>query len=504
MKKRIVIPVSLLVIASALFVVFSRGNSKKYEFRFDKVTEGDITMYVTATGTINAVTTVEVGTQVSGIIMKLYADFNSIVKEGELIAQIDPTFLQQAVKDASASLERAQAQYADAKRILERTKSLFEKDLESQMNYDAATTQFETNSAALKQATASLDRAKINLAYATIFAPISGVVIDRKVNVGQTVAASFSSPTLYTIANDLHKMQVQATIDESDIGKINLGQEANFTVDAYADDQFTGTVSQIRLAPVSIQNVVNYTVIIDVNNDQLRLMPGMTANVKILVGSSPGVMRVPNMALRFQPPADLVDSVKVKELGEAGFGMGGGRGPGMGSREFGMGHGGDTTGTAERRARRQALRDSIQAAHGGKLSDEELMGEMRKVFERMRRAEEQRVQAPPQASLPSRRAQQSRFGIQNVFPEYQKAATPPVQRNERGRVWLMNSSGKLEPVPVRTGLSDGRYTEVKSQTLKVGDQIVLGASSTAEVASGTSANPLAPSQPPRMGGGDRH
>jgi HlyD family secretion protein len=500
MKKRIVITVVLLVVAVALFVFFSRGNDKKYEFRFDKVTEGDITMYVTATGTINAVTSVEVGTQVSGIIMKLYADFNSIVKDGQVIAQIDPTFLQQAVKDASANLERVQAQYADAKRILERTKSLFEKDLESQMNYDAAITQFESNSAALKQATATLDRAKINLAYATIYAPISGVVIDRKVNVGQTVAASFSSPTLYTIANDLHKMQVQATVDESDIGKINLGQEANFTVDAYADDRFTGTVSQIRLAPVSIQNVVNYTVIIDFNNDQLKLMPGMTANVKILVGSSTNVLRIPNMALRFQPPADLVDSVKVKELGDAGFGIGGGRGPGMGSREFGMDRGGDTTGSAERRMRRQAIRDSIQAAHGGKLSDDELMGEMRKVFERMRQAEAPRAQAPPPANVPKRSVQGSRFGIENVFPEFQKAASTPVPRFTRGRVWIMNSGGKLEPVPVRTGLSDGRFTEVRSQTLKSGDQIVLGATSTAEVAAGPTTNPLAPQQ---MGGGRR-
>ncbi len=514
MKKRIVIPVALLVIAVALFVVFSRGNDKKYEFRYDKVTEGDVTMNVTATGTINAVTSVEVGTQVSGIIMKLYADFNSIVKEGQLIAQIDPTFLQQAVKDASASLERAQAQYADAKRVLERTKTLFEKNLESQMNYDAAVTQFETNSAALKQATASLDRAKINLAYATIYAPISGVVIDRKVNVGQTVAASFSSPTLYTIANDLHKMQVQATIDESDIGKINLGQEATFNVDAYPDDRFTGTVSQIRLAPVSIQNVVNYTVIIDFSNDQLKLMPGMTANVRVLVGSSTGVLRVPNMALRFQPPADLVDSAKVKELGESAFGMGGGRRPGRGSGEFGMGGGsgpgtgsgdsgmdnGDTTGTAQRRARRQAMRDSIQAAHGGKLSDDELMGEMRKVFERVRQAGAPRTPTPPPASVPKRSAQGSRFGIENTFPEFQKAASAPVPRFTRGRVWIMNSSGKLEPVPVRTGLSDGRFTEVKSQSLKSGDQIVLGASLTSEIASGSSTNPLAPQQ---MGGGRR-
>jgi len=248
--------------------------------------------------------------------------------------------------------------------------------------------------------------------------------------------------------------------------------------------------------------VVNYTVIIDFSNDQLKLMPGMTANVKILVGSSSDVLRVPNMALRFQPPADLVDSAKVKELGEGASGMGGGRGPGMGPGEFGMGRGGDTTGSAERRVRRQAMRDSIQAAHGGKLSDDELMGEMRKVVERMRQGEGPRGQAPPQVKVASRPPQQSRFGIQNVFPEFQKAASSPVQRFARGRVWIMNSSGKLEPVSVRTGLSDGRFTEVKSQSLKPGDQIVLGATSTAEAAAGPTTNPLAPTQP-RMGGGDR-
>jgi HlyD family secretion protein len=516
MKKRIILIGSILLVAVVLFVVFSGSGKKKYEFRFDKASQGDITMNVTATGTINAVTSVEVGTQVSGIISKLYADFNSVVKEGQLIAQIDPTFLQQAVKDASASLERARAQFADAKRTLERTKSLFDKNLESQANYDAAVTQFESSQAALKQAEASLDRAKINLAYATIYAPINGVVIDRKVNVGQTVAASFSSPTLYTIANDLRKMQVQATIDESDIGKISIGQEATFTVDAYPEDRFRGTVSQIRLAPVSIQNVVNYTVIVDCDNDQLKLMPGMTANVRVVVGTASNVLRVPNMALRFQPPVDLVDSTKIKNMREAGFGsgMGGERGHQMGDGGNGqtssgpMGGRGDRSGGGmggDRWAKMKAIRDSITAAHGGEISEEELRGEMRKVFEKTRQGGGQ----PRTAEAPQpfkRTATGGRYGIQNNFPEYQKSAFVVSHQTGRGRVWVLNATGKLEPVFVTTGLTDGRYTEVKADSLKPGDQLVLGATSNSDAPTAQTTNPLAPSggqgQRP-MGGGPR-
>ena len=508
MKKRVIIPAAVLLFVVGAYFLFFRGTTKKYEFRFDKVSQGDITMNVTATGTINAVTSVDVGTQVSGIVSKLYADFNSIVKEGQVIAQIDPTFLQQAVKDAEASLERAKAQYADAKRTSERTKTLFEKGLESQAINDAAQTQFESSSAALKQAIASLDRAKINLAYATIYAPISGVVIDRKVNVGQTVAASFSSPTLYTIANDLSKMQVQATIDESDIGKISIGQESSFTVDAYAEEKFSGTVSQIRLAPVSIQNVVNYTVVIDVVNNQLKLMPGMTANVRILVGSSNNVLRVPNMALRFQPPAELVDSAKVIEMREAGFGgrMTGGAdgqrdsaGNQLARRDDqGQPQGGGTAG--DRRGMMTAIRDSIVKAHGGQMSDDELQAEMRTVFEKMR-AQRQRPVAVIKP-LPARKTGNTRFGIQNNFPEYQKSSYVPLHQVSRGRVWMLNSSGKLEPVFVVTGLSDGRYTEVTTQSLKAGDQLVLGATSNSDTQSPQTTNPLS-GQGQRGGGGFR-
>jgi HlyD family secretion protein len=498
MKRWMIIGSVALVAVIAAYFLFFGEDKTKYEFRLDKVSEGDVTMYVTATGTINAVISVEVGTQVSGIIAKLYADFNSIVKEGQVIAQIDPTFLQQAVKDATASLERARAQYNDSKRILDRTKSLFDKNLESQANYDAALTNYESNQAALKMAQASLDRAKINLAYATIYAPISGVVIDRKVNVGQTVAASFSSPTLYTIANDLQKMQVQATIDESDIGRISVGQEATFTVDSYPDDRFTGMVSQIRLAPVTIQNVVNYTVIVDVDNRDLKLMPGMTANVRVLVGSARNVIRVSNMALRLQPPAELIDSTKIKEMAAAGP-MGGERGRwseggGSGGRDSGRG----SDGSGDRRMMMGGIRDSIIAAHGGKMEEEELRGEMRKVFDKMRPARPTSIVKPA-----ARAGQNTKFGIQNMFPELQKSVSTTARQRARGRVWILTAAKKLEPVQVTTGLSDGKYTEITTSTLKVGDEIVLGATSSAAAKTNgqSTTNPLAPTQQRPMGGG---
>ncbi len=517
MKKKVVISsAAVFIVAVAGFFLFFRGGSNKYEFRFDKVTRGDLTVYVTATGTINAVTSVDVGTQVSGIISKLYADFNSVVKEGQIIAQIDSTFLQQSVNDAEASLERAKAQAADSKRTLDREKALFDKGLESQANYDAALTTNESNQAALKSAQASLDRAKINLAYATIYAPISGVVINRAVNVGQTVAASFSSPTLYTIANDLSKMQVLATVDESDVGRVSIGQPASFTVDAYPDEKFEGTVSQIRLAPVSIQNVVNYTVVIDVNNDQLKLMPGMTANVKILAANGLDVLRVPNMALRLQPPADLVDSAKVLAMREAFMGgreAGGDSGNGNGhghmsggsngsEGRMGQGHGsggwaGDGQGGDTFRQRFEKMRDSIQAAHGGNLSREELMQEMAKL---RNSRQSQTAQAKPLLRKPPvRYVGSKKFGITVTYPEYEKSPYVPSHTSGRARLWILNAQGKLEPVMVVTGVTDGRYTEITTDRLKPGDQIVLGVMSS-DVQTEQARSPLGPQGGRPMGG----
>jgi HlyD family secretion protein len=490
MKKNVLISsvVVLAMLAAGYFLLFDR-KAEKFEFRTDKATTGDLTVYVTATGTINPVASVEVGTQVSGIIAKLYADFNSVVKKGQVIAQIDSTFLVQAVKDAEANLDKTRAQFEESKRNLARMKAMLERGLESQVNYDAALTSFEANSASMKSAQAAVDRAKINLAYSTIYAPISGVVVNRAVSIGQTVAASFSSPTLYTIANDLSRMQVLTTVDESDIGRISIGQEATFSVDSYPEEAFKGTVSQIRLAPVTVQNVVNYTVVIDVNNDQLKLMPGMTANVKILVASAKGVLRVPNMALRFQPPPEAIDTTQVNAQRE-GFGPPGAVGSGGPGPGPGMNGG---------RERFRALRDSITAAHGGSLSDEEVRNEMRKVLGDAFPGRPRTAPPPAAAVKPSTRTQ---FGIDLRFPEFQKSSNGSPQRSGRGRVWMVNAKGKLEPVMVRTGISDGRTTEVTSPRLKEGDQVVLGIIYDTDSQKNQTRNPLTPqSGGPRPGGG---
>ncbi len=452
MKKKLIIPAVVVLALAVLGTAgFLRGRSQKYSFRFDTVTVGKLTAFVTATGTVNPVTSIDVGTQVSGIVSKLFADYNSVVKQGQIIAQIDSTFLVQSVKDAQANLYKAQAQLADSRRNLTREKALLDRGLDSQLNYDAALTTNESNEAALKSAEAALDGAKINLAHATIYAPISGVVINRAVNIGQTVAASFSSPTLFTIANDLQKMQVETTVDESDIGMVSIGQNSTFTVDAYPDQTFSGIVSQIRLNPVTIQNVVNYTVIVAVNNDQLKLMPGMTANVRVMVASADNCMRISNMALRFQPPADAVDS----------------------------------TGTTVK-----AASDS-RGEHGAGSS----VAVDRAVQDSVKKAIAKSTLRPPSNTT---------FGITELYPEYEKSPYVPQHQAGRGKLWIVNANGKLEPVFVRTGVTDGRYTEVTGHELKPGEQIVIGLSATSEASSDQARSPLAGNNQQRpMGGGFR-
>jgi HlyD family secretion protein len=521
MKKTMYIAGSaFVVIIIVVYILFARSHNQSYNFKFDKISQGDITVYVTATGTINAVTSVDVGTQVSGIVAKLYADFNSVVKQGQVIAQIDSTFLIQSVKDAEANLDRAKAQYTDSKRNLERVKTLLDRGLESQLNYDASLTTYESNSAALKSAQAALDRARINLAYATIYAPIDGVVINRAVNIGQTVAASFSSPTLFTIANDLKKMQVQTTVDETDIGRVSIGQEATFTVDAYPDDKFSGTVSQIRLAPQSIQNVVNYIVLIDVQNDQLKLMPGMTANVKILVASAANVLKISNMALRFQPAPDLIDTTGTGSMRSKFMGKGeditdsskseqASSNNSITNNSFthqriagdqGMPYGNIQVSQGDR-IHFQFLRDSIQAAHGGKLSRDEMRQEIQKMFKgRMNRAVLPARQNP---TIGKATKTKNKFGIISNFPEYQKSAYIPSHQSGKGRVWILKPNGLLESVFVRTGLNDGRFTEISSMKLKLGDQIVLGATSLNDSSPAQVQNPLSGSGQQQRGGGFR-
>jgi HlyD family secretion protein len=338
----IIAAVIVVVAAVAVWMIVGKKKSEAVQYKTAKVEKGDIQVTVRASGTLQAVTTVQVGTQVSGIIKKIYVDFNSVVKEGQVIAVLDTILLAQAVEDARASLRKSDIQVNQAKRDFDRTKILFEQKVMAQADYDLALTTYETAVANAISSQSALNRAKINLRYATIIAPIAGVVVSRAVDVGQTVAASFSTPTMFTIANDLTKMQVQANIDEGDIGKIKVDQTVKFTVDAYPDLTFDGTVRQVRLQPVVTQNVVNYTVIIDVPNPDLKLLPGMTANIIVLVQEEKDILKVPSTALRFSPPQEYLDALEknlpdsVKKMrarwaGGSGGHTGAGNGTGSGS-----------------------------------------------------------------------------------------------------------------------------------------------------------------------------
>ena len=311
-KLYVIIPVLVLII---LFFLFFRatGKKSKAEFLTTEVKRGDISIIVTATGTLEAVTTVLVGSQVSGTISALYADFNDQVKKGQILAQLDPTFLKAQVAQSEADLEKAKATVSLSKKDYERSISLFNKKMISEADRDLASTNLELAQAQEKSAQATLDRAKTNLNYATIYSPIDGVVISRDVDVGQTVAASLSAPTIFTIANNLSQMQVDASIDEADIGNIKDGQVTSFTVDAYPDSTFQGTVKQVRLSPVIVQNVVTYAVIIAVSNPNMLLKPGMTANVTIIVDHRENILKVSSSALRFKPTMMPQDSSAARK-----------------------------------------------------------------------------------------------------------------------------------------------------------------------------------------------
>ncbi len=292
----------IMALAPLLLFISLCGRQSQVQFRTVPLEKGDINVEVTASGTINPHYLIQVGTQVSGTISQIFVDFNSRVKKDQLVALIDTTFLYAAVEDAAAAKNKALSQQVLTQNTAKRTKDLFDKGLAAQADLDQATADFESAKANLISAQAELDRAKINLAYARIVSPITGVVVNRNVDVGQTVAASFNTPTLFTIADDLTKMQVQASIDEADIGQIHTGQKAQFTVDAYPSRQYAGTVSQIRLQPTTVQNVVTYTVMIDVDNPDLSLLPGMTANITVSVQQAHDVFKVPAAALKFAPP----------------------------------------------------------------------------------------------------------------------------------------------------------------------------------------------------------
>jgi HlyD family secretion protein len=351
-KKAIILisaAVALVGAGTAAFV--RRDSARKDQPRFTTaaVDKGRITARVTASGTVSALVTVQVGSQVSGRIKALHADFNSQVKKGDLLATIDPQFFEATLEQAranaaaaSSDLSAARIKAADAQRQYERTRSLAERGLIAQADLDAAQVAMEAARAAVASAQsrvaqnrAQLHQAQINLAYTKIHSPIDGVVISRSVDVGQTVAASLQAPTLFLLAEDLRKMQIDTSVAEADIGKLHPGMPAVFTVDAFPNERFNGSVRQIRNAPQTVQNVVTYDAVIDVANPDLKLRPGMTANVTFIYAEKDDVLRVPNAALRFRASPDLLASLGKSDGARANGAQarGGSGGEGRGRRD---------------------------------------------------------------------------------------------------------------------------------------------------------------------------
>jgi HlyD family secretion protein len=308
-----ILVVAVLIIAGAAYYLHGRSGGAQYVTA--AASQGDIVQAVTATGTVNPVVTVQVGTYVSGPIVQMLCDFNTKVKKGQLCAKIDPSTYQMTLDSAEANLANANAQLqkdqatlAYAKVTYERDQKLNREDVVSQdtldsqkATYNAAIAQVGVDRASIMQNEASVRAAKVNLAYTNIISPVDGTVVSRNVDMGQTVAASFQTPTLFLIAQDLTKMQVDTNVSESDVGPVRLGQKAGFTVDAFPDRTFWGSIAQIRQSPITVQNVVTYDVVIAVSNPELLLMPGMTANARIVTAERDDVLKVPLQALRFSP-----------------------------------------------------------------------------------------------------------------------------------------------------------------------------------------------------------
>ena len=331
MKKLVIILAVIIAVGSVGFYFYT-GKTPEITYRTAKVERGPLISSVSSTGTLAAVITVQVGTQVSGTIQKLLADFNSVVKKGQAIAVIDPALFTAQVDQtkgnylsAQGNLEKLKADLVDARRNFERNRQLLKGGIISQGDFDTADNRCNQAAASVKAAEGTViqtrgayDQAQTNLRYATIKSPVDGIVVSRNVDVGQTVAASFQTPTLFTIAQDLTKMEIDTSVDESDISRVRVGQQVSFTVDAYPETRFTGRVRQIRNAPVVTQNVVTYVVVVDVDNKELKLKPGMTANVNIETARKDNVLKIPSAALRFKPKKPLDAKGKPAGMPQAG------------------------------------------------------------------------------------------------------------------------------------------------------------------------------------------
>jgi HlyD family secretion protein len=435
--------VGAIVVAAGALGLWIYRNAEAHDapsYRFASVTRGNLESTVSATGALSAVTTVQVGTQVSGQVAQLYVDFNDRVRKGQLLARIDPTLQQQAVLDAQAGLIRAQADLERSKAEYDRNKTLYDQKVLTATEFTTAQYNYTVAQASVKSAQVALDRARKNLSYTEIHAPIDGVVVQRNVDVGQTVAASLSAPQLFLIANNLSQMQILANVDESDIGQIHEDQDVRFTVQAYPNQNFTGKVRQVRLQSATTENVVNYTVVVSVDNPKGTLLPGMTATVEFLTGSAENALIVPNAALRFRATPEMMAEAGV--TGATGAPR-----------------------TAADSAAFAARRDSIRKARAaaGGTSGGQVGG-----------------------------------GAAGAGG----AARPRASGSSRGgfaQLWYVDATGKPAVMRVRTGLSDGQSTQVIGPDLKEGMQVIIGTNA----ATTTTTPSTSPFQQQRGPGGPR-
>jgi HlyD family secretion protein len=481
-----------LAAAAAAYYWSTRVEQQAPTYRFAKVERGPLTAAVAASGTLNPVTSVQVGTQVSGQIKELFADFNSPVKAGQLIARIDPETFQYRVRQNEADLEaaraaagRGQVALANAQRDLARTRELVAREFVSPADLDRAQAQFdlaraELNSAeaVVAQRGAQLASAKVDLARTEIRAPVDGVVIKRSVDVGQTVAASLQAPELFIIARDLRDMQVETSIDEADVGRIRVGQRATFTVDAFPGRTFHGEVRQVRKSAQTVQNVVTYTVLVSAANPDGTLMPGMTANVRIVTDTRESVLKVANAALRFRPAGESAAAADGKSNADKAT-------PAAGNAAGGGGQ-------------LQQLRERLTAEL--KL-DQEQQARVQAIFDQSRSRFTALRDLPEEARARAAATVRAelRAGIEEILKPEQKARYAEIMaeaagRNAaaaRGRVWVL-AEGKPRAVDVRTGLTDGSSTEVSGDGVEEGIEVITG------VQSAPATTPAARTTAPRM------
>ena len=566
MKKLILIVLVLVAAGVGAGVYTMRRNQPEPTVTTQQLSRGDIVDTVGATGTLEAVETVDVGTQVSGVVQQLFADFNSIVRKGQIIAKLDPSIIQTQIEQQTANVARAEADVErlkvglmDAEQKLDRAKQMAERSLipkteleTAEVNVKSAEAQIRSSQASLTQARAQLNNQRVNLGYTTIVAPIDGIVISRSVDQGQTVAASMNAPTLFVIAADLTKMQVVANIDEADVGRMRPGQNVTFRVDAFPNDTFRGTVQQVRLQPAVVQNVVTYSTVIAVPNPDLKLKPGMTANVNIEIARRANALRIPNAALRFRPTTDMFTALHQtppQEMQQGAFGRRnrqgdarGGQGASAQSPQPSEGRqGAEARGGGDQpRASGDGGGDSGRASGGGfgrgfdpNMSPEErqrrreemlknMTPEQRERFEaRMRErqaadggeqggAGRQSAGSQPgrnqagrgSSDAPSRTLSSGATTIDSLF-----GPLPVVET--RGMAWLYVNK-QLKPVRLRLGISDGTFTEVINDeelqpNMEVVTMMTTGLEQRTVPGQGGNQNPLMGPQrggPGRPGGGN--